>query len=112
MIKINKIYLESVKQELVNDVAITPNIIPEIFVGYDLPKPTVTLKFQKEKLSNRINRRKEISKIWNENAPSKAIKLIEGYHEQELSEFLVQFPKYDRLLQKSIFQRVKEIIQR
>lgn len=94
MLTLNKDYLDKIKQELVNTVAGTPNIVPEIFMSVtDMPNPTVPVDYSKEKTELRKQRRKDISQIWNNN-PETAVTLVREYHEQELSVFLIAFPEF------------------
>ena len=94
MLILNKKYLDNIKQELVNEVAGTPYIVPEIFMSVtDMPKPTVTVDYSEEKTELRRQRRKDISQIWNDN-PDNAVTLVREYHERELSVFLIGFPQY------------------
>jgi hypothetical protein len=94
MITLNKSYFDKIKQELVNEVAGTPDIVPEIFMSIvDVPKPTVPIKHSKAKTELRKRRRKDISQIWNDN-PDDAVRLVREYQEQELSAFLIRFPQY------------------
>ena len=94
----NKKYLDEVKQELVNTVAGTPYIVPEIFLSItDLPKPTVEINHHEEKTKLRYQRRKEVSQIWND-FPDDAIKLIRIFHEGELLTFLKEFPEFNKVI--------------
>lgn len=94
MVNINKNYLDKVKQELVNTVAGTSSIVPEIFLSVtDMPKPTVPIDYSDEKTELRKQRRKDISQIWNDD-PDNAVRLVREYHEQELSVFLIGFPQF------------------
>ena len=92
--ELNKEYLDEIKQELVDTVAGTSFIVPEIFLSVtDMPQPTVEIKYQSDKVTARFQRRKELSNIWN-NFPDDAISLIRIYHEGELLTFLNNFPQF------------------
>ena len=96
--ELNKEYLDEIKQELVDTVAGTSFIVPEIFLSVtDMPQPTVEIKYQSDKVTARFQRRKEISNMWN-NFSDDAISLIRIYHEGELLTFLNNFPQFGEVV--------------
>lgn len=96
--ELNKEYLDEIKQELVDTVAGTSFIVPEIFLSVtDMPTPTVEIKHQDDKVTARFQRRKDISTIWND-YPNNAIRLVKSYHEKELLNFLEAFPEFKEVI--------------
>lgn len=96
--ELNKGYLDEIKQELVDTVAGTPFIVPEIFLSItDMPQPTVEIKHRDDKVTARFQRRKDISTIWNEYFDN-AIQTVRSYHEKELLTFLEEFPQFNEVI--------------
>lgn len=98
MITINKSYLIKVKQELVDRVEDSPFIIPELLnQTMSLPKPSeYIIEFHKDKLERKVNRRKEMTRIFSSDV-SDYMPLIWEYLEKEFLEFLKAFPEYAQL---------------
>jgi hypothetical protein len=97
MIELNVDYIEEIKQELVNTVAESRYIVPEIFSRVCImPIPTVETKYHTDKMELRRQRRKAQSEIWNESA--NPVQDVILYQIEELITFLDKFPQFQKVI--------------